>query len=91
MIYLNVIMTLIFIVFVFIGFFMMAIWRAILGKASVDLKTQVTLDKNTKKLETFNKSLGGYAQEQNNIKNEIKEVGGLIKELIRKTTDAKKH
>lgn len=90
MIYISVILTILTIGVLAVAFFLMAIWRAILGKSSVDLKLATTIDIETKRIEALHKSMGSYSNEQNSLRNDLREIGKSLKELITKI-DEKKH
>lgn len=90
MIYIAIILTVLTIGVLAVAFFLMAIWRAILGKSSVDLKLATTIDIETKKIEALHKSMGTYTNEQGSLRNDLREIGKSLKELITKI-DEKKH
>ena len=72
MTYIAVILT---IATLFLGgvvFFLFAIWRAILGKSSVDLKLATSFDINSKKVEVLTKNLTNFESTISGIKGEIK-------------------
>ena len=64
-----------------IAFFLFAMWRALLGKSSIDLRLSVSIDMNTKKLEALNKNFIGYSSTIDNLRHEMKEASRLLKDI----------
>ncbi len=66
-----------------IAFFMMALWRAVMGKSSVDLKLATTIDKNTKRVEALHKDFGTYGTSQDGLQKEVHDAKGAIERFIK--------
>lgn len=84
MIFIGIVLSIIAIGILGAAFFMFAIWRAILGKSSVDLRLTTSIDIQTKRMEAVNKSMGAYSISTQNLTTEIKEAKRYLKELIPK-------
>lgn len=72
MIYIAIILTIATFLLGGVVFFLFAIWRAILGKSSVDLKLATSFDINSKKVEVLTKNLTNFESTISGIKGEIK-------------------
>ena len=64
-----------------VAFFLFAIWRAIFGKSSVDLKLATSITSQTKKMETLTKGLGEYGNTQDALKDVMKDMVSLIRNM----------
>jgi len=64
-----------------VAFFLFAIWRAIFGKSSVDLKLATSVTAQSKKMEILTKSLGEYSTTQDALKDVMKDAVSLIRQL----------
>ena len=84
MIYISIILTLIALALLGIAFFIMAIWRAILGKSSIDGKLTTSISLFTKKIESASGNINKHSNSTDNLKTEIKEVKNLLKTLTTK-------
>lgn len=65
-----------------VAFFLFAIWRAILGKSSVDLKLATTIDIESKKIEALHKSMGSFSNTQDHLRDEVRDLTRVAKELL---------
>lgn len=68
-----------------IAFFMFAIWRAILGKSSVDLQLSTNIRYLMDKIEALNKGMTNYSTIQGNVGKELKDLGKTIETLVDET------
>lgn len=84
MIYIAIILTVMTIAILIVAFFLFAIWRAILGKSSVDLKLSTSVDIQTKRIETLNKNFNTYDGSINGLVHEAKEISKHLKDIISK-------
>ena len=84
MIYIGIILTIIAIAVLLVAFFLFAIWRAILGKSSVDLKLATSVDIQTKRIENFSKNFNSYDANLKNLTHEAKEMSKYLKDIIAK-------
>ena len=66
-----------------VAFFLFAIWRAIIGKSTIDLRVATSVDVNTKKLTTLGKELTTFEQSIGNLKNDVKDLGRNISTLTK--------
>lgn len=64
-----------------ICFFLFAIWRAILGKSSVDLRLSTSMEIHAKKIEALNKNFTQYSGVQDNLRKEMQEATRILKDL----------
>lgn len=65
-----------------VGFFLFAIWRAIMGKSSVDIKLATSVVQNGKKLDALTKSMSEHTASQNTLRGTIKDAITLIKNTL---------
>ena len=84
MIYIGIILTIIAIAVLLVAFFLFAIWRAILGKSSVDLKLATSVDIQTKRIENLSKNFNSYDANLKNLTHEAKEMSKYLKDIIAK-------
>lgn len=82
MIYIGIILTILTLGVIAVAFFLFAIWRAIIGKSSVDLKLATSVDIQTKRIEALNKSMNGYDTTNQNLMNEAREIKRHLKDII---------
>ena len=75
----NILLGLMVIMLFLIAFFLFAIWRAILGKSSVDMKLATSVTLQTKKMGDLTKALGDYSGEQVTLSKTINEAVQLLK------------
>jgi hypothetical protein len=73
-----------FLVNLMIGLMLFAIWRAVLGKSSVDFQLSTTMTMVGKKMETLSGSMDRHASGNADISKELREVGRNIQQLFDK-------
>lgn len=64
-------------------FFMFAIWRAILGKSTVDLKLATSIDMNSKRLEQMNKNLTQHNLSTGSLSGDLRDNTKALTNLIK--------
>lgn len=67
------------IVLILIAFFLFAIWRAIMGKSTVDLKLIVSLDMFKKKAEKISADFSTGSTAIDGLKHEVRELHRFLK------------
>lgn len=81
MIYINIILTVLVVAVSVIAFFMLAIWRAILGKTSIDGRLATTVTIFNKKLDNMDSNFNKYSDSQNKLSTELKDIKNLLRGL----------
>lgn len=65
-----------------VAFFLFALWRAVIGKSSVDLKLSTSVSIQGKKMDALSKNLGDYNTTQEALHSTLKEGFTMVKNLI---------